>query len=198
MAKGPRFRVPFRRKREGKTDYRKRLKLLLSGKPRWVVRKSSWHILVQLIENSPEGDKVIASAHSNELRKYGWKGGTSNIPSAYLTGLLCGLKAVKKGQKKGVLDIGLVARVKKSRIFASLKGLLDAGIEIPHSEEVLPDEGRIKGEHIASYADLLKEEKKKRFSKYLERKLDPKDLPSHFDKVKGRIMKFGKAVDSKK
>ncbi|RLG58710.1 MAG: 50S ribosomal protein L18, partial [Candidatus Hydrothermarchaeota archaeon] len=94
MAKGPRYRVPFRRRREGKTDYRKRLKLLLSGKPRIVVRKTLKHTIVQVIDFDIKGDRVLVSAHSNELKKYGWQANTGNLPASYLTGLLCGKKAL--------------------------------------------------------------------------------------------------------
>ncbi|EQD30588.1 50S ribosomal protein L18P, partial [mine drainage metagenome] len=37
MSTGPRYRVAFRRRREGKTDYRARLRLLKSDRPRAVV-----------------------------------------------------------------------------------------------------------------------------------------------------------------
>jgi large subunit ribosomal protein L18 len=185
VATGPRYRVEYRRKREGKTNYRKRLKLLQSGKPRLVVRRSSNHIIVQFINFAERGDEVIASSHSNELKKYGWQGGTSNVPAAYLTGLLCGLKA--KGKvKEAVLDIGFATPVKGSRVFAALKGVVDAGIHIPHSKEIFPDESRIRGEHIANYANSLKE-KKEKFSKYLERGLDPAELPTHFDEIVAKI-----------
>lgn len=187
MARGPRFHVGYRRKREGKTDYRKRVRLLISEKPRLVVRRSSRHILLQIIEYSQVGDKVMVSSHSNELKRYGWKGSTSNLTAAYLTGFLCGREAKKKGIKEAVLDIGLVAPIGGSRVFAALKGAIDAGLKVPHGEEVLPDNNRIRGEHIASYAEALKKEKQKRFSKYLERGLDPLELPKHFDEVLGKI-----------
>lgn len=187
MASGPRYRVAFRRKREGRTDYRKRIKLLLSEKPRLVVRKSCNHVIAQLVEYSPVGDRVIASCHSNELKKYGWKGGTSNISSSYLVGLLVGLKVAKKSVKEAVLDTGMYTPIKKSKIFAVLKGSLDAGMQIPHDEKMLPDESRIKGEHITKYAELLKEEKLK-FSKYLERGLEPKNLSKHFEEVRKKIL----------
>lgn len=80
MAHGPRYRVPFRRRREGKTVYRKRLKLLLSGKPRLVVRRFNSNILAQLVEYDPKGDRVIFTIHSNVLKKYGWKGHRGNLP----------------------------------------------------------------------------------------------------------------------
>lgn len=53
---------------------------------------------------------------------------------------------------------------------------------------MLPDESRIRGEHIREYAESLDEEElRKRFSKYLERGLSPVDLPEHFDEIKKRI-----------
>jgi large subunit ribosomal protein L18 len=163
MATGPRYRVPFRRKREGKTDYRKRLKLMRSGKPRAVFRKSSRYITVQVIESTPEGDRVIASADSKELGKLGWKAGTKNMPAAYLTGLQCGKRAVEKGTAEAVFDVGFINLIKGSRAYAALTGLLDGGMEIPCDEEILPEPGRISGEHI-----------------------DPK-LPKQFEDMKNKI-----------
>ena len=180
MATGSRYRVAPRRRREQKTDYKKRLNLLLSRKPRLVIRSSSRHITVQLIDYDPKGDKVLASAHSSELKSHGWKGSTSNTSAAYLTGLVCGTRAKKAGAKDGVLDIGLA--VGSSKIFAALKGVIESGLEVPHSTEILPDDNRIKGEHIAAHAGNTKD-KKKLFSKYIERGLDPTDLPKHFDTV---------------
>jgi len=188
MAKGPRYCVPFRRRREGKTDYKARKALLLSGKPRLVVRGSLKHMIVQIIVAKPHGDEVIVSAHSKELtRKYGWKASGGNISACYLTGLLCGLKA--KSVKEAVLDIGLHSST-KNRIFAALKGVLDAGVNVPYSEEKLPNEERIKGEHIAEYAKILAsnpEEHQTKFSKYLKQKLHPEKFPKHFAKVKKEI-----------
>lgn len=71
MATGPRYFVQFRRRREGKTDYYKRLKLIVSDKPRMVVRKSNKHITCQLVEAKLEGDNTLVAAHSSELAKYG-------------------------------------------------------------------------------------------------------------------------------
>lgn len=164
MARGPRYRVPFRRRREGKTDYRKRLKLLLSEKPRAVVRKTLNHTIVQIVTFDMRGDVTLVSSHSNELKKYGWKANTGNIPASYLTGLLCGKRALQKGIKEAILDIGLHPPTKGSRVFAALKGLLDAGMLIPHSPEVLPQDGRIRGEHISE------------------------DLPEQFEKVRNKII----------
>ena len=149
MKKGPRYHVKPRRYRERKTDYRLRLKLLRNRKPRIVVRKSLKATRVQFVEYSPQGDKILVSAISNELTKeYGWKYSVATTPAAYLTGLLAGKRAKDKGIKQGVLDIGLYQPTIGSIVFATLKGVLDAGVECPHDPEILPKEDRINGTHL--------------------------------------------------
>jgi large subunit ribosomal protein L18 len=149
--------VPHRRRREGKTNYRKRLKLLKSGKIRVVVRKSLKHMRVQFIEYRPHGDHTIVQAFSKELARYGWDRYCGNVPAAYLTGFLAGMKALKAGIKEGILDIGLQTSTRGGRIYAALKGVLDAGIHVPHSPEILPSEDRIYGKHIdESLEELVK------------------------------------------
>lgn len=191
MARGPKFRVPFRRRREGKTDYYLRQRLLRSRKPRVVIRKTLKSMIVQVTQAKPEGDFVLASAFSKELKKSGWLGGSGNTPSSYLTGYLAGVRASKKGIKEAVLDIGLSTPSNGSRIFAALKGFVDAGIAVNHDKEILPSEQRIKGEHIANYAKGLAEKNpevyQKRFSEYLKKGLDPQRLPKHFSEVKEKI-----------
>jgi len=191
MAKDSRYCVQLRRRKEGKTDYKARKALVISGKPRLVVRNTLKNVIAQIIVAKPHGDEVLVSAHSRELKKYEWKAHAGNLPSAYLTGLLCGLKAKTQGVKEVILDIGLHSPSKGARVFAMLKGVLDAGVHVPHSEEKLPDEKRIEGEHIAQYAESLAsnpEEYQSKFSKYLEQKLPPEDLPKHFAKVKTEIL----------
>ncbi len=191
MATGPSYRVPFRRRREGKTDYRSRRALVLSRLPRLVVRRTLKHIIVQIVEAEVAGDKVVASAHSRELAKtYGWQGNCRNVPAAYLTGLLCGFKAMVHGVKKAVLDIGLHSPSRGARVFAALKGVLDAGVTVLHSESILPDETRISGRHIADYGSQLSsnpEIYQQRFSKHLSRGLRPEQLSEHFSLIKGKI-----------
>ncbi len=148
MAGGPRYRVQFRRRREGKTDYRYRLRLLKSGLPRAVFRRSSRYVTVQIAQFEENGDRILAHSTSMELKKYGWTGSFSSTPAAYLTAYLTGKKAIKKGIKKAVFDMGIYVPSKGCRAFAALRGLVDAGIEIPHGEYQLPDDSRIKGEHL--------------------------------------------------
>ena len=193
MARSGRYEVKFRRRREGKTDYKRRLALLKSGKPRMVVRRTNRYIIVQFVEFLPEGDKVIAYAFSKELEKYGWPYSGKSIPAAYLTGYLAAKRALNAGVREAILDIGRYPSTRGSRLYAALKGALDAGIEIPHSEEVLPDESRLRGEHIASWATELEERDRefyeRQFSDYLRRGVDPKGIPQAFesalDKIRG-------------
>jgi large subunit ribosomal protein L18 len=145
LAHGPRYSVPYRRRREGRTNYRSRLALLKSGIPRAVVRRSRNLIRVQFIEYEPTGDRVLASVDSRMLKTYGWTAGRANTASAYLTGYLAGRKALESGVEEAVLDIGVTMPTKGSRMFAVLKGLVDAGVYIPHSDEALTPEERITG-----------------------------------------------------
>lgn len=158
MGQGPRYRVPFRRRREGRTDYRDRLALIKSGAPRLVVRKGLRTITVQFVEFHEKGDVVRAAATSRELAQHGWTHSGSATPAAYLTGLLAARRAKGKGVARAVLDIGHHEPTKGSRVFAALKGVLDGGVQVPHSDEVLPDEKRLQGAHLpgAPVADFQK------------------------------------------
>lgn len=149
MAKSIARTVPQRRKREGRTNYRKRLALLKSRKPRLVVRKSNKHVVVQLVQYAPDGDVVIEALNSKLLEKKGWKHSTKSIPACYLTGLAFGSKALAKGVKEAVLDLGLHPPVKGSRIYAVLKGVVDAGLNVPCQENVFPAKDRLAGKHIS-------------------------------------------------
>jgi len=143
--------VPHRRRREQKTDYRQRLGLLRSGKPRFVVRKTNNNIVCQIVSYKPDGDTTMVTATAADVRKMGWKGHGGNLPVAYLTGLLCGIRAKGKGVKDAVMDIGLHTSTKGSALYAALKGGLDAGIDIPHSEDVMPSAERVSGKSISEY-----------------------------------------------
>jgi len=151
------LKVQFRRRRERKTDYKARRALLESGLPRLVVRKTNKYIITQLVNSREAQDFTVCSANSKELLKFSYDSPSlKNIPAAYFTGFLIGLKAKKKKIKKAVLDIGLQRSTKGSKIYAALKGCKDAGIEISCSNEVLPKEERIKGQHLKKKIDFEK------------------------------------------
>jgi len=160
MATGSRYFVPFRRRREGKTDYYQRTKLVVADVPRMVVRKTNRHIIIQLVTAEMDGDRTLVAANSSELSEFGYKGSASSTPAAYLTGLLFAVKARKAKNHAAVLDIGLNRATPGARVFAALKGAVEGGLDIPHGEEILPDDARVKGAHIVAYTknsgDLVK------------------------------------------
>lgn len=189
MAKGPRYRVPYRRRREKKTDYAARRVMATADRPRFVVRVSGKNILVQVVRSEIEGDYVIAQANSNELKRYGWNASGKNVPAAYLIGVLAGKKAKAAGVEHAILDMGLKRTTAGNKIFAVVKGALDAGLDIPCDSDITPSPERINGSIIAEYAEQMEDplEYERRFSVYLRRGLRPEALPGHFEEVKARI-----------
>ena len=165
MARGPRQRNQYRRRRSGETDYRRRLKLLKSGNARAVVRISNTRVVCQVVSWKADGDKVEVSVTGDDLvSRYGWPESNSrkNIPASYLTGFALGKAAIAAGHDEAVLDIGLAASTNGNRVFAALKGMVDAGLEIPHGDSVLPEEARLNGAHIDdSYASTVEATKNK-------------------------------------
>jgi len=186
MANGPKYRVPFRRRREGKTNYHLRLRLIKSNQLRLVIRNSTKNCVVSFNEAKINGDRTLVYACSAQLaKKFDWKYNSGNLSSAYLTGYLAGLQAKKANIQSAILDIGIP--IHKNRIWASLKGVIDAGIEIPHGDIFNENlEKRITGEHIKAYAEKLKSESqelyKKEFSAYLKNKVDPTKIVEVFEK----------------
>ncbi len=146
----------FKRRREGKTNYHKRLKLLKSDKPRLVMRRSLNYIRTQIIEYDEKGDKTIAAVNSIKLKDMGWDFACDNTPAAYLTGLMIGKLALENGIEEAVLDTGLYTSTKGSRIYAVVKGAVDSGLKVPHNEEMFPSKERITGGHIESYKNKFK------------------------------------------
>jgi large subunit ribosomal protein L18 len=190
LAKGPQYNLPFRRRREGRTRYAKRKKLVTSGIARLVIRPTNKHLTAQIVQANVNGDFVLAGAHSSELKEFGWKAPCGNMPAAYLTGLLAGQRAKAKGISQAIIDIGLHARGPGSRIFAAAKGAISAGLTIPHEESTLPKAERIKGQHIADYSKELRsdiETHKKKFSGYSKHKMKPEDLPDLVAEVEMKI-----------
>ena len=192
MARGPRYHVLFRRRRNGKTNFYYRKRLIFSNELRIVVRPSLKHLTIQIAKAELIGDKILNSTHSSELVKnFNWQGGTGNLPAAYLTGYLAGKKALKNNLETGVLDIGVSKAVYGNRVFAALKGLVDAGMEIPHDEKIYPPEERINGAHIANYAQLLADSdvthSKFQFGLYKKKGFNPQDFPTHFEEIKSAI-----------
>jgi len=172
--------VPYRRKREGRTDYKLRMRLLMAEKPKLVVRKSSRGMQMQLVQYDADGDKVLACAHSRELVKLGWQYSQGSIPASYLTGYLIGKKMLAKGYKETILDLGLQA--KGQRIFAALKGTIDAGVKVPAEEKVFPSQERLSGEHIKTYKGQGAQ-----FAALKKANIDQGKISEQFKQVKEKI-----------
>ena len=157
-AKTPVYNVPFKRRGKNITDYKKRLKLVKSRKVRMVVRKSNKDVKIQLVDYHPEGDKTILSVDKIQLSKYGWNS-RKNIYTAYLGGLLIGKLAVSKKISSVVPDFGHQKASKGSILFASIKGINDAGININFDNSMVPND---KLENVAEkYKSKFEEVKKK-------------------------------------
>ncbi|KAF7683546.1 60S ribosomal protein L5 [Astathelohania contejeani] len=96
-----RYQVKFRRRREGKTDYKQRRALIKQDcnkygalKSRFVVRITNSKVICQIVKAHVEGDRVVAYADSTELAKHGINFGLKNYSAAYATGLLCARRAL--------------------------------------------------------------------------------------------------------
>jgi large subunit ribosomal protein L18 len=140
--------MPFRRKREGRTDYKKRLSLLKSGLPRLVVRKSNKGVQMQVVAYDADGDKVLLTVRASELTEHGWKRATGSIPASYLTGVLLAAKAKKIIKEDLIVDIGLQKHHRGGRIYAAVKGVVDGGIAVRAGDSIFPTEERLTGAHI--------------------------------------------------
>ncbi len=174
--------LPYKRSRSGKTSYKKRRTLLLSGKPRVVVRFTQQRIIAQLVAFAPQGDKIIAAEDSSTLGKKGWPFSSKNTPAAYLTGILLGKKALQQGVTQAVLDTGFRTPLKKGKLYAFLKGVKDAGMDIPSGEGIFPDQARVQGAHIAAY--LQEEHPSAQFTQYLKSQHRGENLNTVFEELR--------------
>ncbi len=146
------MKLDKRRRLEGRTDYKKRLRLLKGGYLRLVVRKSNRYILLQIVESRHAQDKVLVTASTKELLKKGWPsekaGLLKSLGAAYLGGFLLGKKIKNRIKEKVILDSGLIPNTRGSRVYAAVKGVKDAGIEIDIGEEVVPPAEKIEKEEF--------------------------------------------------
>jgi large subunit ribosomal protein L18 len=178
----------LKRIRNNKTNYRKRKAVLISKRNFITVRISNQNIHCQLIKPAIKGDIVLSFSSSKELTKFEWKGSTNNLSACYLVGLMLGKKMLAKKIDSAILYTGQASFT--SKIAACLKGIAAAGVNIPLSEETLPDENRINGSHISQYATILKEDKnkyEKQFSGLFNKNINPEEYPKHFEEVRTRI-----------
>lgn len=153
------MKLPRRRRLEAKTDYKSRLALLKSDKPRVVVRKSNKYITAQVVKSELAQDKIIVGLTSKALLSKGWPkemaGSLKSLPAAYFTGIMMGKMALKANIKEAIVDIGMNRNIKNSRLYAVLKGALDAGMSIPCDKSALPAMEIIKNEKIKGVFDKV-------------------------------------------
>ncbi len=162
MSSSKTYTVGFRRKRQKKTDYKKRLKQVVSDRVRIVIRQSTNSIIIQAVKFNESGDETLKYVKSGDLKKYGWKENLGNTSAAYLTGLLFG-KLAKEVAENGIIDLGLRRLVKKSRIAAVIKGITDAGLSVLVGENIFPENDKLTGKN------------------------NKKDISAHFEEVKKKI-----------
>lgn len=158
-----------RRRKENKTNYLKRLKLLKGGKPRIVFRKTNRYVIAQYALSNEAKDKIVLGITSKELIKYGWpkefEGSLKSIPAAYLTGYLIGKKIQEKKLENPIVDFGMNQTLYKTKVFGFLKGLIDSGIEVHCKKEAFPEEERILGKSLKEDFSKVFEEVKKKIGK---------------------------------
>lgn len=160
--------LALKRRRKGITNYRKRLELLKSKKPRVVIRKSNNYITLQLVEFDVKSSKEITrySFSSKKLNGFGWNYSKKNLPACYLAGLAFGLISKKNKVREGVLDIGVYRMTKGNKILAAVLGCVEGGIRINYGDRGVPSEDRIRGKHIS------------------------KEVEEKFDQVKQKILDY--------
>ena len=171
---------------------------MIGRRPFIITKISGQNISAQSLRPTLTGDIVIASAHSRELIRHGWKGSMNSMPACYLTGLLLGKKSIQKGATNAILYTG--KNPFTTKVAACLKGIVDSGINIPVSKESLPGDDRVSGKHIANYANLLKDREEKynsTFSALLKQGLRPEDYPVHFEEIRMRISGKSASEDKK-
>ncbi|XP_058202386.1 large ribosomal subunit protein uL18-like [Rhododendron vialii] len=232
-----RFQVKFKRRREGKTDYRARIRLINQDKNkyntpkyRFVVRFTNKDIIAQITSASIAGDIVLAAAYAHELPRYGLEVGLTNYAAAYCTGLLLARRVLKMLEMdadyegnveatgedfsvepaesrrpfRALLDVGLVKTTTGNRVFGALKGALDGGLDIPHSEKRFAGFAKdskqldadlhrkyLYGGHVAAYMRTLMEDEPEKyqthFSEYVKRGIEPDGIEEMYKKVHAAI-----------
>ena len=156
-----------------------------------MVRFSNKNVSAQFLQPKIGGDSVLASAHSAQLRKIGWKGSLKSTPACYLLGMVAGKAALAKGVKEAVLYNGLIPFIAGARVSAFVKGVVDAGVAVPVGDEGLPSEDRISGKFIADFATKMAAEDKaeysRKFSGLLKAGFKPEQYPAEFEKFKSMV-----------
>ncbi|KAJ0972244.1 hypothetical protein J5N97_020203 [Dioscorea zingiberensis] len=199
-------------------------------KYRFVVRFTNKDITAQIVSASIAGDIVMAAAYAHELPRYGLEVGLTNYAAAYCTGLLLARRVLKMLEMdeeyqgnveatgedfsvepaesrrpfRALLDVGLLRTTTGNRVFGALKGALDGGLDIPHSEKRFAgfkkDDKQLDAEvhrkyifggHVASYMRALLEDEPEKyqshFSEYIKKGIEADDVEEMYKKVHAAI-----------
>lgn len=198
---------------------------------RLVVRFTNKDVICQVAYAKIKGDVIVAAAYSHELPRFGLKVGLTNYAATYATGLLLARRVLSKfnlaekyqgvkeptgesfqvaNEGKGanpfsaVLDVGLLRTTTGARVFAALKGAVDGGLAVPHSDSRFVGYNAEKktlnaatlrkyifGGHVADYMKKLQadepEKYQKHFSKFIKAGVKPDDLEALYKKVHAAI-----------
>ncbi len=145
----------FRRRKERKTDYARRMKFLKSETPRLVFRKTNRYLITQYVTSKEAQDKIEMGISTKELLKHGWpkelSGSLKSITAAYFLGILVGKKIKEKKLREPIVDFGMMRMIHKSKPHAFLKGLVDSGLKLKHDEKTFPKLEKIQGKHIKNF-----------------------------------------------
>ncbi|KAF3789958.1 60S ribosomal protein L5 [Nymphaea thermarum] len=254
-----RFQVKYKRRRQGKTDYRARIRLINQDKNKYntpkyrfvvrfvifrclfwwlfqmlllncIINKTNKDVIAQITSASIAGDLVLAAAYSHELPRYGLEVGLTNYAAAYCTGLLLARRVLKMLEMdeeyqgnveatgedfsvepadsrrpfRALLDVGLVRTTTGNRVFGALKGALDGGLDIPHSDKRFAGFSKeqkhldaevhrkyIFGGHVAAYMKTLMEDEPEKyqsqFSEYVKREIEADAIEGMYKKVHAAI-----------
>jgi large subunit ribosomal protein L5e len=240
-----RYQVKYRRRREGKTDYKARRKMIRQDKNKYnnrkyriVVRFTNRKVICQILYATIRGDMVVEQATSTELPKFGVPVGHKNYAAAYCTGLIVARRMLKKfgldetfkgkeeidgedyhveeeeeeGDKrplKVILDVGLQTTCVGHRMWGALKGAVDGGLHIPHSNKLFPgfkpaeDKGaeaeydaeahkeKIFSSNVKEYMEMMQEEDPTKyeahFSKYIEHGIDADGIEDMYSEAHSKI-----------
>jgi len=200
-------------------------------KYRMIVRTTNRDIICQIAYARLDGDKIVAAAYSHELPRYGVKVGLTNYAAAYCTGLLLARRVLKKfnldgtyegqtsvdgehfmvedvddgpGAFRACLDVGLARTSTGARVFGALKGAVDGGLDIPHSEKRFPGydneekafsadvhRNHIFGQHVSEYMKHLQDEDdeafKRQFSQFIKNGITADSIEGMYTKAHSAI-----------
>lgn len=181
--------LDFRRRREAKTDYGKRLSLIKGNLDKVVIRKTNRRIIGEIVRYQETGDIVIAYVDSAVLAsKYKWPS-RSNRPTAYLTGLMLAKIAKEKkladGNTEFVLDIGLSSPVQNSIPFVFAKGCVDGGMKLRSGIEI--KEGLYNYSDTGYARKVVEEGKSKHYGKFLKDGIKIENLGKMFEETKQKL-----------